>query len=36
LVFSILGFSVTSIIGDVIASVIGACLVIFAYNKLVK
>ena len=36
LLFSLLGFSVLSIIGDIISSVVGACLVIFAYNKLKK
>ncbi len=36
LVFGVLGFSVTNIIGEVISSVVGACLVIFAYNKFLK
>jgi uncharacterized membrane protein YeaQ/YmgE (transglycosylase-associated protein family) len=36
LVFALLGFTTSSIIGDIISSVVGACLVIFAYNKFLR
>lgn len=36
LVFGLIGLNASSIIGDIIVSVIGSCIVIFAYNKLKK